>query len=334
MICMTGQMLNMVQETGTVVWEIEETGSMEELVASQDNGNDGALDVWFDLDGTTYHAQTFQKRESPVISAPVAGDSGPSSESGPGVGAGSQSWLTQPGAVLKLKVEDPGELMLPDTEFTRYNASENRKNEVIMIDPGHGNPSVASLVPNFTDGAYFGGRSDQLHGETEEVFALAVGEKIRDKLLAAGYDVIMSRDTNDALTPNKLRAKMASEAGCILQVCIHWNASGRSDMNGTLKVVPPDYNSRSWLWEIEQLWSICGPRLGAHLGSRVQSDYIFPGAVFGVDVDLPILYIETGFMTGSVDRNRLTGEENHEAIAEAIASGIIEYYDQKKGAEQ
>lgn len=330
MICMTGQMLNMVQETGVAVWETEVAGNMEEIAARQGNKDEVSADVWFDMDGTTYHVQTFQKRESPVISAPAAGDSGPSYESGPGVGPGSQSWLNQPGAVLKLKVKEPGDLMLPETEFTRYNASENRKNKIIMIDPGHGNPSVASLVPDFNAGSYFGGRSDRLHGETEEVFALAVGEKIRDKLLTAGYDVIMSRDTNDALTPNKLRAKMASEAGCILQVCLHWNASARSNINGTLKVIPPDYNSRSWLWEIEQLWAICGPRLGAHLGSGVQSDYIFPGAVFSVDADLPVLYIETGFMTGSVDSSRLTGDANHEAIAEAIASGIIDYYNQKE----
>lgn len=328
MTFMAGQMANTVWDASAIVWEMENADVTEIATSGQGEGKEDAIGLQFDIDGTTYYVKGFQKRESPVVSASRAGNSSPASESGPGVGPGGSTY-NQPGAVYKLKVQDPGELKLPDTEFTRYNASENRKNKVIMIDPGHGNPYVSSLVPDFTVGDYFSGRGDVLYGETEEAFALAVGEKMRDKLLAAGYDVIMSRDTNDSLAPNKLRAKMASEAGCILHVCIHWNAAGRSGANGTLKTIPPDYNSRKWVWEIEQLWSLCGPRLGAHLGSGVQGDYIFPGAVFDIDKDLPVLYVETGFMTGDTDKNRLTGEENHEAIAEALASGIIDYYSQK-----
>lgn len=241
-------------------------------------------------------------------------------------GGSSDTGSSRPGSIEKIRVQDPTGCMLPETEFTKYTTSASRKNITVMVDPGHVDPNIRSKVPNFSEGNYFSPRGGLYNGETEEDFAQAVGDKVRDKLLAKGFDVIMSRDDSTALTPNKLRAKMASEQAD-LHVCIHWNGSESHTADGTVLMVPRDYDSRPWKAQIEEIWATCAQGLSQHLGSRIRSNCAAGLAVFGVDRDTPVLYIETGFADGPNDGPKLVGESNHEAIAEAIANGIIAYYE-------
>lgn len=237
-------------------------------------------------------------------------------------GGSSSSGSVTPGSVEKVKAQNAAGIKLPDTEFTLYTAKDNRKDKIIMLDPGHGDPNIKSKVSDFSVGEYFSPRGGLYNGETEENFAQAVADITRDKLLAAGFDVLMSRDDSTALTPNKLRSRVASERAS-LQVCIHWNGGGA---NGPVLVVPRDYAARPWKDEVNGLWALCGPKLAQHLGSSVRGNYEFGASVFGMDFNLPILYIETGFADGAVDGPNLVGDANHEKIADAIASSIIEYY--------
>ena len=146
--------------------------------------------------------------------------------------------------------------------------------------------------------------------------------KAKDILVANGYDVILTRYTQTDIVSNKLRAVMANEVNADLVVPIHWNGGGG---HGPALVIPPDYASRPWKSTCDNVWSIIGPKLAAHLGASVHSSVETVTAFFGL-VQVPTVYVETGFADSS-DINKLVGEENHQAIAQAIAEGIMEFYE-------
>ena len=86
---------------------------------------------------------------------------------------------------------------------------------VIALDPGHGRPD---------DGM----TNDKL-GLKERVLTLDVARRLRKLLEAAGYKVVLTRDDDDALSPEKKidfprRAAIANRAGADVFVSIHFNS--------------------------------------------------------------------------------------------------------------
>lgn len=221
----------------------------------------------------------------------------------------------------EFKVKDAKGCKMPDTIFKRVNATTNRKNKLIVIDPGHGPADVASRVPDFSVGAYYSPRGGLYGGETEEQFTLWTALSLQDKLVAQGFDVIVTRQTEADIVPNKLRGVMANEVNADHMICIHWNGGGS---HGPLIVVPSDYNSRSWKSETEGMWAAIAPKLAGHIGYPARSPYVSNLALFGV-VQVPVTYIEVGFADSS-DINKLAGDANRNAIAQAICDGVVEYY--------
>ena len=79
-----------------------------------------------------------------------------------------------------------------------------------MIDPGHGGKDSGAIGPT---------------GLKEKDVVLAIGRKIRDKLLWSGeYDVRMTRD-EDVFIPLEERTAMANKGRADIFVSIHINAS-------------------------------------------------------------------------------------------------------------
>lgn len=225
------------------------------------------------------------------------------------------------GIAGEFTLKDPKGCKMPDTVFRRVNATSNRKEKLIVLDPGHGPADVKTRVPDFSVGAYYSVRGTPYGGETEEQFTLRTALTLQDKLVAQGFDVIVTRQTEDDIVPNKLRGVMANEVNADHMICIHWNGGGG---HGPCIVIPSDYNSRSWHTQTESMWAAIGPKLASHIGDSVRSPYVNDVALFGV-VSVPVTYIEVGFADSS-DINKLAGDANREAIAQAICDGVVEYY--------
>lgn len=224
------------------------------------------------------------------------------------------------------KVADAKGCKVADYEFHRFNASSNRKNKLIVLDPGHGPANIRSIVTDFSEGEYYSIRGGNYGGEIEEEFALDIALRAKDLLVAQGFDVILTRYTKNDIVPNKLRAVMANEVNADLAVNIHWNGADGS-ARGACMVLPSDYASRPWYNTAKSIWDIMNPKFAEHLGASMRSDYVSQTklAFFNV-IQVPTVYIETGFADNAEDIKKLVGEENHQAIAQIICDGITQYY--------
>ena len=76
-------------------------------------------------------------------------------------------------------------------------------------------------------------------GATESSVTLRMAEILRDKLLAAGYDVLMVRDGSDVQLDNVARTVICNNvADC--HISLHWDGDGLSYDKGCFYISVPD----------------------------------------------------------------------------------------------
>lgn len=224
---------------------------------------------------------------------------------------------------------------------------EKWKIDRIIIDPGHGGKDPGCVGP----GQIF---------EKNIVLNIARATK-RELQSRMAIDVILTRD-GDSFIPLKKRTKNANEAGGKLFISFHVDANrvkslrghtvyflgpaktddarnvaqfensviqfedsqndyaGLSDMSFILAANAQNaYNkeSQDFASMIDQeIKTQCGSK--SH-GVRQAGFYVLYGA------SMPNILIETGFMTNSTDRNNLISREYQNALAKAVADGIIKF---------
>lgn len=169
--------------------------------------------------------------------------------------------------------------------------------KTICIDPGHG-----GIQP----GAAYGGR-------LEKDATLGISLKLRDKLEASGYRVVMTRET-DADVSLKRRCEISNGVGAEAFVSIHLNASTNPAASG----------AETWKWV----------RAKGALAEAVQTELIAASGFKDRGVKsttafyvlrhtvAPALVVECGFISNESERGRLFDEAMQDKIAAGIARGI------------
>jgi N-acetylmuramoyl-L-alanine amidase len=125
-----------------------------------------------------------------------------------------------------------------------YKATANRKNIVVGVNAGHGtsggtsvktlcHPDGSAKTTGGTTGAgatkavaVSGGMSFN-DGTPESSVTLRMAQILKDKLLAAGYDVLMVRDGSDVQLDNVARTVICNNAADC-HIALHWDGDGLS----------------------------------------------------------------------------------------------------------
>uniref|UniRef100_UPI004057980E N-acetylmuramoyl-L-alanine amidase n=1 Tax=Acetatifactor sp. TaxID=1872090 RepID=UPI004057980E len=180
---------------------------------------------------------------------------------------------------------------------------------LIMVDPGHGG------VDNGCS------RS----GVEESQINLEIGMALRDTLVEMGYEVLMTRETDVAVTLEE-RVKLANDAGADLYISIHQNACEKSNVSG----IETWYNSSTnYGTESKRLAQLI------HNDVILFTDEIDRGIVDNStlyvirEANMPSCLIETGFLSNAEERSNLTNKEYQNKIVNGIASGVDLYFHPK-----
>lgn len=175
---------------------------------------------------------------------------------------------------------------------------------VVFIDAGHGGEDEGC----------------ERAGIQEKNINLAIAKRVRDKLEALGYEVIMARE-DDTYVAKEDRVRMANAARADIYVSIHQNASEDEEVSG----MEVWYEGTDTLRDNKRLAQLLRQQTARKAETverelRGDADFHVTGKT-----RMPACLIETGFLSNAGERARLTTDEYQEQIAAGIVQGI-EYY--------
>ena len=207
--------------------------------------------------------------------------------------------------------------------------AKKSRRTVVCIDPGH--PSeVAS------------GRDEQ-NGTNETAVAWAVAVRLRESLEARGYEVVMTKSSEDELVRNRDRAEFANRAGADLLLRLHCDASNSRGFavyypdrqgtakDGTVGPAPPVIEgSRRAARTVHA--GLARGLAGALQDNGVRTDWqtkvgreqggALTGSIFS---RVPVVTIEMVVLSDPSDAEFIKTEAGQRRMAESIAEGVARF---------
>ncbi len=175
----------------------------------------------------------------------------------------------------------------------------------VVIDPGHG---------GIDEGCARG-------GVREKEVNLSIALRVRERLEKLGYQVIMTRDTDESLSLGE-RIQTAEESHADIFVSIHQNSSNLRGVNG-LEIY---YSAQNAGTDSERLAGLIHQDALQSSGAKARSVFAWEKIRVIRESEMPACLIETGFLTNASERSRLADPAYQERLAEGIVSGIDRYF--------
>ncbi|MBE5915959.1 MAG: N-acetylmuramoyl-L-alanine amidase [Pseudobutyrivibrio ruminis] len=203
----------------------------------------------------------------------------------------------------------------------------------IVIDPGHQaaanweeepiGPGANETKPKVAPGTK--GVSTEV---PEYQLTLDISLKLRDELVARGYQVILLRETNEVDIPNSKRAELANQANADAFIRIHANGSENSEDTGAMTICQTrdnPYNSAIY----EQCYSLSECILDAYVKSTgCNREYVWEtDTMSGINwCQVPVTIVEMGYMTNPQEDEIMQTPEYQEKMVQGIANGIENFF--------
>lgn len=175
----------------------------------------------------------------------------------------------------------------------------------VVLDPGHG---------GLDDGCARG-------GVREKDVNLAISLKVKDRLQKMGYQVVMTRDTDEALSLGE-RIQTAEEAEGDIYVSIHQNSSNLYRVNG-LEIYYSAQNAKA---DSLRLAELIHKDVLLDTGAKARSIFEWEDIRVIREASMPSCLIETGFLTNAAERRKLADPSYQQSLADGIARGIDQYF--------
>lgn len=224
----------------------------------------------------------------------------------------------------------------------RTTASE-KKNKVIAVNAGHGTKGGTSVktqchpdgTAKVTGGTTGAGATSAVavstgmtfsDGTPESEVTLAMAKVLKDKLLAAGYDVLMIRDGEDVQLDNIARSVIANNAADC-HIALHWDST--TSNKGAFYMSVPDVASYKNMEPVKSHWQQHNA-LGASLveGLKSAGVKIFSGGSMAMDLTqtsystVPSVDIELGDKASDHSQSTLN------QLGDGLVAGVKAYFGQ------
>lgn len=183
------------------------------------------------------------------------------------------------------------------------------KGKTIVVDPGHGGSNPGAVGNNTRE-------SDN---------NLAVGLKLRDKLVQAGAKVIMTRESDHTVAPEgsslsqelQARVDIAEKNNADIFVSIHTNSNPNNSTAGAMTFY---YSSESNVLAAKVQSNLIKQTGAINKGTEVATFYVLR------NTSMPSVLVEMGFITNVTEAARLSSNSYRNDIAQGIYNGIVEYF--------
>jgi N-acetylmuramoyl-L-alanine amidase len=253
----------------------------------------------------------------------------------------------QPAAPVPMARADHQTQSLPSSASDETRAQGQ---PVVVVDPGHGGFDPGTRAAD---------------GVLEKDLALQIGRRLADALAQRGVKPVMTRDSDLYLSLAQ-RTAIANQASAELFVSIHLNWSPNPGTTGievyylnnttdraTIRLArmenavdrrgaPPDPNLHYILSDLRQQYKATESALLAQVMEQQTVDALQAG--FGPDIhglgakrgpfyvlvgpEIPAVLVECGFLSSSVEAQRLAVPAYQQRLADSLAAAVVHYLNQ------
>ena len=201
---------------------------------------------------------------------------------------------------------------------------------VVVLDAGHqgkANRDKEPVGPGATEtkAKVSSGTQGRFTRVPEYQVNLDVTLQLRDELERRGYEVLLTRESNDVDISNAQRAAIANEAQAGAFVRIHCNGSEDPSVHGAFTICPTPDNP----YPIGQLYPQCRSLADQVLDGLVEATGAQKQKIWETDTmsglnwcEVPSIIVEMGYMTNQEEDNALVSPEYQAKLVQGLANGI------------
>lgn len=210
-------------------------------------------------------------------------------------------------------------------------AKEEKKNTyTICIDPGHQRKQIrekeplakgsSEVKPGVTQGA-----TGVSTGKPEYKLNLEVSMMIKEKLKTKGYNVVMTRESNDVKISNIQRAEIGNVANANLVVRVHADSNESPSIIGYSILYPWGKYTSSIQEESKKAAEYMDKEI--KLSTNSKSRGLIPrGDMTGFNwSEVPSIIVEMGFLSNPNEDRLLSEKSYQEKMSTGIVNGIENY---------
>lgn len=228
-------------------------------------------------------------------------------------------------------------LIYPGTKIYFTKSTFNPSLYMVCIDPGHQAQANYEMEPNSPGSSttkikVSAGTQGTYTSKPEYEITLEIGLKLKNILEVMGYNVVMTRETNDVNISNRERALMGNASGANICIRIHADGSSNKDATGISVLYPSQNAPNTTEFKYEN--------------SKALAEYLLKGMVRetgaidrGIDPreditgfnfsKIPVVLPEVGFMSNREEDIKLSTDLYQYKLAEGMAEGINKYFTTK-----
>jgi N-acetylmuramoyl-L-alanine amidase len=199
---------------------------------------------------------------------------------------------------------------------------------LICLDPGHAtDPAVGAQVEPIGPGSRVTKLKDGGGAPGEAAVALAIARRTRTALRRRGYRVAMTRDGGTFRGGNIERARFCNRRGAALMLRIHADGSADPSRRGVSTLYPALRGG--WTSDVYRpsvfAARVLQRRLVTATGAR-DLGLVRRSDLTGFNwADVPVVLVETGFMTNPTEGRLLRSEGYQARIARGLANGVAAF---------
>ncbi len=211
------------------------------------------------------------------------------------------------------------------------------KKIVITLDPGHqmkANIGQEPVAPDATETKYKAtvGSMGIVTRRPEYVITLEASKMLRKNLEKKGYQVELTRNTNNVDLSNLERAKIANKNKSALFIRVH--ADGAENMNAKgFSIITPSQNN-PYTKDVFKESQKASKTIVQNVGKEFllyQNGIIYRSDLSGFNWSkVPVILIELGYVTNPVDDQNLSNKKYLEKLTTTIAKGVDKYLNESE----